>query len=361
MAKFEGVEWAPHQFQYLIQTKKHQLLDANSKTFAISRSLHYGLFLVFEGIRFFIAKKGTELELHFVNLDHNLNRFRKGILYSISPADRDFVPTENELRAMFLDGFFRKPELRPFLQKMADHQSQGYFRPFTLDEIQSIGVTFPQEPGIRAAMCSYTGYLGEPFDGVVVPNLVRAVSTNGTGCLKLGSNYLLSVKAVQQAHEVVSTAHAALFLDDRPDLPLEERKITEWDSSCALFALKNGSIIKIPEGPLILPSVTIQGVCALARERGIRVIERNILYGELMDWVEKKQLVAVCSIGTAGILNRCSSLYLVNEKLEVMLRHEAQSEHPLYQKLSEIRSDYWNIYTGEKSVPVGLIVEKHVL
>ena len=87
----------------------------------------------------------------------------------------------------------------------------------------------------------------EPFDGVVVPNLVRAVSTNGTGCLKLGSNYLLSVKAVQQAQEVVKSAHAALFLDDRPELPLHTRKITEWDSSCALFALKDGSLIKIPK------------------------------------------------------------------------------------------------------------------
>lgn len=361
MAKFEGVEWAPHQFQYLIQTKEHRLLDANSKTFAISRSLHYGLFQVFEGIRFFVSQDDVDLKIHFVNLDHNLARFRRGILYSISPNDKENVPTEEELRAIFLDGFFRRPELRAFWQKMADNKAQGYFRPFTLDEVQSIGVTFPQEPGIRAAVCSYTGYLGEPFDGVVVPNLVRAVSINGTGCLKLGSNYLLSVKAVQQAQEVIPSAHAALFLDDRPDLLLEERKITEWDSSCALFALKDGSLVKIPEGPLILPSVTIQGVCALAKERGIRVVERDVLYGELIDWVQRGQLAAISSIGTAGILNRCSNLYLVNEKLNVMMKHSVQADHPMYTALGEIRSDYWKMYTGEKSIPAGLVAEEHVL
>lgn len=361
MAKFSGVEWAPHQFQYLIQTKEHQLLESDAKAYAISRSLHYGLFQVFEGIRFFVEKAGDDIQICFVNLEHNFQRFRRGILFSISPADRKYVPTADEFRAIFFDGFFRQPELRSFLQKMAETQAQGYFRPFTLDEVQSMGVTFPQEPGIRAAFCSYVSYLGEPFDGVVVPNLVRAVSSNGTGCLKLGSNYLLSVKAVQQAQEMVSTAHAALFLDDRPDRNLYERKITEWDSSCALFALRDGSVVKIPEGPMLLPSVTIQGICALAKERGIEVQERDITYGELVEWVQNDQLVTICSIGTAGILNRCSHLHLVDQDLKIIAKHTADSEHPLFKALGECRADYWKMYTGEKSLPEPLVLEKHIL
>ena len=35
MAKFLGVEWAPHQFQYLIQTKEYQLLESDAKAYAI--------------------------------------------------------------------------------------------------------------------------------------------------------------------------------------------------------------------------------------------------------------------------------------------------------------------------------------
>ena len=83
MAKFEGVEWAPHQFQYLLQTKRQRLLDASSKTYAVSRSIHYGLFLVFEGIRFFVASTDTGLQVRFLNLERNMKRFRRGILYSI--------------------------------------------------------------------------------------------------------------------------------------------------------------------------------------------------------------------------------------------------------------------------------------
>ena len=145
-----------------------------------------------------------------------------------------------------------------------------------------------------------------------MPTLVRAVGINGTGCLKLGSNYLLSVKAVQVAQSIDSSALAALFLDDRPDKPLRERAITEWDSSCCLIALRDGRIIRIPDGPLILPSVTIQGVVVLAKDRGIPV-EESVTYGELLDWVEQDKVVTICSVGTAGVLNRVNTLYLVDE------------------------------------------------
>ena len=37
-------------------------------------------------------------------------------------------------------------------------------------------VTFPGQPSIRAVVCRYDQYLGEPFKGVVVPSMVRAVA-----------------------------------------------------------------------------------------------------------------------------------------------------------------------------------------
>ena len=360
MAGFEGVVWAPNQMQYGIHSKQFRILDAHATTFAISRSLHYGLFQVFEGIRFFCAKGTDGLELRFLNLHLNLARFRKGISYSLSPKDQQLVPSEDGLREVFLR-FFRSPELRPFLEQMADRGAQGYFRPFTLDEEESIGVTFPKEPGIRAAFCSYERYLGEPFNGAVVPNLVRAVSVNGTGCLKLGSNYLLSVKAVQVAQSIAPSALAALFLDDRPDKPVREREITEWDSSCCLIALRDGRIIRIPDGPLILPSVTIQGVVALARERGIPVEERSVTYGDLLDWVEQDEVVTICSIGTAGILNRVNTLYLVDATCSPIAQMKADVKHPLYRALDEIRTEYWDIFRGNHPAPKSLQLERHII
>lgn len=360
MAGFEGVVWAPKQMKYGIHSKQFTIARADATTFTISRSLHYGLFQVFEGIRFFCTVGAQGPEVRFINLESNLKRFRRGIVYSISSKDSHLVPSEGELREIFLS-YFRSPELRAFLESMAASNAQGYFRPFTLDEDQSIGVTFPKEPGIRGALCSYERYLGEPFDGVVVPNLVRAVGINGTGCLKLGSNYLLSVKAVQMAQQIQPGAASALFLDDRPDKPLMERMLTEWDSSCCLLALRDGRLIKIPEGPLILPSVTIQGMVALAKERGITVEERNVKYGELVEWARTAELVAICSIGTAGILNRCSTLHLVDNDLNVIARHSQDPSHPLVVALAEMRADYWGMYTGRADIPSSLSLEVHQL
>ena len=361
MAKFTGVQWAPKQFQYVFREGVSHVVEGDSKAYAVSRSVHYGIGLVFEGIRFYCAHTVNGLEIRFLNLEQNLSRFLRGLRYSISNADHSLLPSEDEMRTLFLDGFFRRPELRAFLEQMANTKAQGYFRPFTLDEAQSIGVTFPEEPAIRAAICSYESYLGEPFSGVVVPNLVRAVTGNGTGHLKLGSNYLISVKAIQRAKEIDPTAGAALFLDDRPDQNVLDRKLTEWDSSCCLVALRDGRLIRIPDGPLILPSVTIRGVTALAEARGIMVEERPITYGELVEWEKTNQLVCVCSIGTAGVLNRCQRLTLVDAQSNVIAVHQANQSHELYAELAAIRSDYWRMYLGEVDLPEGVTLERHDL
>ncbi len=353
MAKFEGVQWAPCQMQYLLGAENGSILPSDATSYTVSRSLHYGLFLVFEGIRFFVRPKGSALELCLMNWDKNLARFCRGMSYSLSQEQGQNMPQEADLERIFLQ-FFRQPSLRPFLERMANTQAQGYFRPYTLDEDQSIGVTFPGSPSIRGAICSYERYLGEPFEGVVIPHLVRAVSVNQTGSLKLGTNYLISVKAVEEAQRIVPQAAAALFLDDAVHLPLRDRNITEWDSSCCLFALRDGSLIKIPEGPLILPSVTIRGIVGLARARGITVVERHLTYGELLDLVEQKELVAVCSLGTAGILNRCQKLHLIDENRRVIAVHEGDTSHALFKQIADLRLEYWELYKNDEPAPDGL-------
>ena len=168
--------------------------------------------------------------------------------------------------------------------------------------------------------------------------------------LEVGINYLLSVKAVPLAQQIQPGAASAFFLDDRPDKPLMERMLTEWDSSCCLLALRDGRLIKIPEGPLILPSVTIQGMVALAKERGITVEERNVKYGELLEWARTAELVAICSIGTAGILNRCSTLHLVDDDLNVIARHSKILV--IHWWLHWQRCADWGMYTGRADIQV---------
>jgi len=347
MAKFEGIHWASHQMRYGLPDKDFSLVGSGSKVFAVSRSVHYALFLAFEGIRFFCRPTaGGGLEAVFLNWRRNLERFRRGMLFNIGNAKAGLVPTADELEALFIRRYFRAPEIRLFFEEMAALGAQGYFRPFTVDEEESIGVTFPNQPSIRAAVARYDRYLGEPFSGVVVPNLVRAVSGNGTGCLKLGINYVMSVKAVEAAQKIDPGAASALFLDDNPRGRLEDRRITEWDSSCCLFAFRDGTVVKIPESELILPSVTIGGIVAILRNTGVRVDERHVTYGELLARVKANELIAVSSIGTAGILNRCQKLLLVDGDGAILATHVPDHGHALYGKLAEARETYWNTYKG---------------
>jgi len=348
--------------RYSLTEKQFEIVEGDSRIFGVSRSVHYGLFLVFEGIRFYCHRNASgEVEVVFLNWHRNLERFRNGIAFNLSREQQEWVPTADELENVFIHLFLKDPLLRGFLEEMAGMEAQGYLRPFTVDEEQSIGVTFPAQPAVRAMACRYDRYLGEPFCGVVVPNLVRAVGINKTGCLKLGVNYLMSVKAVDEARKFCPEAACALFLDDNPRGRLEDRHVTEWDSSCCLFALRNGTVVKIPENPLILPSVTIHGIVAILREMGIVVEERPLTYGELVDEAKSGELVVAASVGTAGILNRCARLILADDKGQVIATHSPEVKHPLFQKLGEARERYWNIYKEKVPLPAGLRLFKYVL
>ena len=352
MAKFEGIHWSGQQMRYLLPNKQYDLLEGAAQVIACSRSTNNGAFLAFEGIRFFCKKNASgRLEVTFLNWDQNLERFRRGMLFNIGADQAGLVPSRAELDEIFIGRYFHEPEMRGFFEEMAALGAQGYLRPFTVDEEQSIGVTFPAQPAIRALASRYDRYLGEPFCGVVIPHLVRAVALNGTGWLKLGVNYLMSIKAVEEARRICPEAAAALFLDDQTHLPLDERRITEWDSSCCLFAFRDGTIVKIPENPLILPSVTIQGMTAILREMGSKIEESHMTYGELKRRSVAGDLVAACSIGTAGILNRCARLYFIDAEKNVIGVHEPDETHPLYAVLAEARTYYWNIYK-EKVPPI---------
>jgi len=162
------------------------------------------------------------------------------------------------------------------------------------------------------------------------------------------------VKAVDAAKAIEPGAGAALFLDDRPDKPIRERTVSEWDSSCCLFAFSDGTVVKIPEHPLILPSVTINGICSILRQQGAKVEERFITYGELLDRNGRDELVAVCSIGTAGILNRAERLIFVDEKQQRIAEHRVKKENPLYGQLGQARQYYWDIYRGLVPPPAGI-------
>jgi len=362
MPGFEGLKWASFQMRYMLEEGCFDLFETEAKVHSVTRSIHYGLFLAFEGIRFYCKKneKGM-LEAVFLNWDKNLERFRRAIAFNLGKDQQHLVPTAEKLVEVFINKYLGAESMRGFIEEMAAFDAQGYFRPFTIDEDLSIGVNLPNRPSIRAVINRYERYMGEPFSGVVMPNIVRAVGINKTGCLKLGVNYLISVKSVDEAKKIDPNVVSVLFLDDKIHLPLEKRFVTEWDASCCLFAFKDGSVVKIPESNLIIPSVTIQGIVAILRQWDVRVLEKELTYGELMDNVKSGDLVTVCSVGTAGILNRCQKLLMLDDEENVTATHTVQQDHPIFHKLGEARSYYWNIYKEKVELPPGMRLDKYVL
>jgi branched-subunit amino acid aminotransferase/4-amino-4-deoxychorismate lyase len=348
--------------RYLLPDKQFDILEADAKVYGVSRSIFYASFLCFEGIRFFCKKNAKgQLEVLFLNWHGNLERLRRGITFNLSRSQAGMVPTVEELETIIIRQYFAVPAVRAFLEEMAEAGAQGYLRPFTVDEDQSMGVTFPTQPSVRAIFCRYDNYLGEPFTGVVTPQWVRAVGANKTGWLKLGINYLVSLKAIDAAKDVDPEAAAALFLDDQTHRPLEDRCVTEWDSSCCLFEFRDGTIVKIPESDLILPSITIQGMVILLRDMGVKVEERPVTYGELLRRTKSGELVVAASIGTAGIMNRCQKLVCVDEANAVAAVHLPDTSHPLYAKLAEAKAYYWDIYRERSKLPAGMNLFKYAL
>ena len=254
MAKFEGIHWSAKQMRYLLPNKKYDLMDGAAQVIACSRSTNNGAFLAFEGIRFFCKKNAAgRLEAIFLNWDMNLERFRRGMLFNIGADQAGLVPSRAELEDVFIGRYFREPAMRGFFEEMAALGAQGYLRPFTVDEEQSIGVTFPAEPAIRAVASRYDRYLGEPFSGVVIPHLVRAVAVNGTGWLKLGVNYLMSIKAVEEAGGSARTRRRLFSWTTRPIFPWPSGKSRSGIRPAACSASATGRWSRSPKTPSSCP------------------------------------------------------------------------------------------------------------
>ena len=108
MAGFEGIKWASTQMRYFLKDKTFDILAGDAPVSAVSRSLHYGLCLAFEGIRFFCRKNsGGRLEVVLVNWHSNLERFRRGMSFNLSAAQQDLVPDVEDLEQLFPDGYHR--------------------------------------------------------------------------------------------------------------------------------------------------------------------------------------------------------------------------------------------------------------
>lgn len=166
-----------------------------------------------------------------------------------------------------------------------------YIRPYMFGSDPVIGVKPANEYQFRV----FTTPVGPYFKGGVKP-LTLCVSDfdraapHGTGHIKAGLNYAMSLHAIVTAH--ANGYDENMYLD-----PGTRTKIEETGGANFLFVTKDGKVVT-PKSDSILPSITRRSLLYVAKEYlGLEVEEREVLLSELSDMAE----CGLC--GTAAVIS----------------------------------------------------------
>ena len=160
---------------------------------------------------------------------------------------------------------------------------------------------------------------------------------HGTGDIKAGLNYAMSLHAIV-------TAHANGF-DENIYLDAATRtKIEETGGANILFVTKDNKVV-IPKSSSILPSVTRRSLAYVAKEYlGLEVEEREVYFSEVKDFAE----CGLC--GTAAVISPVGKI--VDHGKEICLPSGMNEMGPVTKKLYETLT---GIQMGRIEAPEGWI------
>lgn len=166
-----------------------------------------------------------------------------------------------------------------------------YIRPYMFGSNPVIGVKPADEYQFRV----FTTPVGPYFKGgakpltICVSDFDRA-APHGTGHIKAGLNYAMSLYAIV-------TAHAAGF-DENMYLDAATRtKVEETGGANFIFVTKDKKVVT-PKSDSILPSITRRSLLYVAKEYlGLEVEEREVAFDEVKDFAE----CGLC--GTAAVIS----------------------------------------------------------
>ena len=167
-----------------------------------------------------------------------------------------------------------------------------YIRPYMFGSNAVIGVKPADEYQFRILVTP----VGPYFKGGVKPIKVRIsdldrAAPHGTGDIKAGLNYAMSL------HNIVD-AHKCGYAENMYTDPATHTFIEETGGANILFVSKDGKKIVTPKSNSILPSITRRSLLVVAKDYlGLEVEERQVNKEELADFAE----VGLC--GTAAVIS----------------------------------------------------------
>ena len=213
-----------------------------------------------------------------------------------------------------------------------------YIRPYMF----GIGPVIGVKPSDEYQFRMFATPVGPYFKGGAHP-LTLCVSDfdraapHGTGDIKAGLNYAMSLHAIV-------TAHANGF-DENIYLDAATRtKIEETGGANILFVTKDNKVV-IPKSTSILPSVTRRSLAYVAKEYlGLEVEEREVYFSEVKDFAE----CGLC--GTAAVISPVGKI--VDHGKEICLPSGMNEMGPVTKKLYETLT---GIQMGRIEAPEGWI------
>ena len=213
-----------------------------------------------------------------------------------------------------------------------------YLRPYMFGSNNVIGVKPADEYQFRI----FATPVGPYFKGGAKPITVRIsdfdrAAPHGTGHIKAGLNYAMSLHAIVDAHN--HGFNENIYLD-----PATRTKIEETGGANIIFVTKDNEVIT-PKSNTILPSITRRSLMYVAEHYlGLKAEEREIRLDEVKDFKE----CALC--GTAAVLSPVGKI--VDHGKEILLPSGMEKMGEITQKLYDTLT---GIQMGRIEAPQGWI------
>lgn len=213
-----------------------------------------------------------------------------------------------------------------------------YVRPYMFATGPVIGVKPADEYQFRV----FGTPVGPYFKGGVKPLTLRVsdfdrAAPHGTGHIKAGLNYAMSLHAIVSAH--------AEGFDENMYLDAATRtKVEETGGANFLFVTKDNKVVT-PKSSTILPSITRRSLLTVAKDYlGLEVEERTVYFDEVKDFAE----CGLC--GTAAVISPVGKI--VDHGKEICFPSGMEDMGPVITKL---RDTLTGIQMGNIKAPEGWI------
>lgn len=215
-----------------------------------------------------------------------------------------------------------------------------YLRPFVFGKNAVIGVKPADEYEFRV----FATPVGPYFKGGAKPITIKVsdldrAAPHGTGNIKAGLNYAMSLHAIVTAHKEGFDEN--MYLD-----AATRTKVEETGGANFLFITKDGKVVT-PKSDSILPSITRRSLMYVAEHYlGLEVEQREVYFDEVKDFAE----CGLC--GTAAVISPVGKIY--NHGEEICFPAGMEEMGPITKKLYDTLT---GIQMGRIEAPEGWIRE----